>query len=108
MFGLFKKKYPDPILEYIRNQDIQIAEHEAEMRCTPALNVKPSVEGNKVIFDAPELETFIECDMGNGNTLKINTGSVGLHGNRKIFKNTRGQTTRIELFNPIVCRLTYE
>lgn len=107
MFGLFKKKEPDPILEYIRNQDAQIAAHEAEMEFTPALDVEPSVEGNKVIFDAPELETFIESK-GDGYNIKMLTGSVGLHGNRKIFKNDRGQTTRVELFNPICVRLTYE
>ena len=107
MFGLFGKRTPDPILEYIRKQDIAIAEHEAEMLSTTAIDAKPSVEGNKVIFDAPELETYIEgkCE---GMTLRFATGRIELCGNKKIFKNSRGETTRIELFNPIVCRLISE
>jgi hypothetical protein len=87
MFGLFRKKEPDPIVAYIRNQDAQIAAHKAEMESTPALDVEPGVEGNKVIFDAPELETFIESK-GDGMHIKFATGSIELH--RVLVKNVPG------------------
>lgn len=66
----------------------------------------PSVEGNKVIFDAPELESKI-TKAGDGITLIMHTGSVELDmpNCQKIFKNDQGQTTRIEVFQSMRPRM---
>jgi hypothetical protein len=107
MLGLFKREQePDPMLHIIREQEALIAMEQFEYASVVALDVKPSVEGNKVIFDAPELESKIEgkCD---GMTFVMHTGSIGLEGNRKVFRNDYGQAHRIEIFQPMRCRLTY-
>ena len=108
MFGIFSKKGADPMLEYIRKQDETIARETSEYADAVMLDVEPSVPGNKVIFDDPSLESMIE-PKGEGMTFIMKTGSIGLEGNRKIFKNDNGQVHRIEIFETsLPCRIYHE
>ncbi len=108
MFGLFRKTKSDPMLEYIRKQDLKLALEEAEYHAArPVSGAIPSIEGNKVIFDAPELESIIESKCG-GIFFVMHTGSIALEGNKKVFKNDKGEVHRIEIFQPMCCVISYE
>lgn len=67
---------------------------------------EPSVAGNKVIFDSPDLESTITSNC-EGITFSFQTGSIELLDGRKIFKNASGVTHRIEICHPLGCRLMY-
>lgn len=106
MFGLFKRKpdLADDMGSVWNKETDRLEAIYAEAKHIEGCN--PSVDGNKVIFDAPELESKIE-QKGDGITLVMHTGSVKLdmHSSRKVFKNNQGQVHRIEVFNTMRCRM---
>jgi len=80
-----RKKWIDPSIEFIRKQNEDDALQRSEYAKAVSIEgVKPSVEGNKVIFYAPELRTLY--------------GSTGLDRNYKWYKNDKGQLYRKEIF----------
>jgi hypothetical protein len=90
----WKRKTDDPCAAFIERQNREDAEQRAEYAKAISIEgVKPSIEGNKVIFYAPELVTLY--------------GSTGLDRNYKWFKNDKGQLYRKEIFETTwLCKLT--
>lgn len=109
MLGLFKIK-PDPIYAEVSAWNAETDRVEALYAEAKSIDgITPSIEGNKVVFDDPELESKIESKC-EGINFVMHTGSIELDipNSRKIFKNDSGKIHRIEVFRPMRCRMTCE